>query len=152
MKNTEIVYANEFSNKLLNLRWLSKKHLAEELATYQLTPSQYVTIKTIADQPQGIKMSVLAKQAHQVSATMTGIIDRLESQNLVIRYRVETDRRSVYVQLTDEGQLLLKQISAAKTVKFKEILDRLSDEEKELLFNVIDTATTYFSENLRGNS
>jgi DNA-binding MarR family transcriptional regulator len=144
--------ADEFLNKLFKLRWLSKKHLAEELTSFQITPAQYAALKLLLDEPEGMKMSTLAKQAHQVSATMTGIIDRLEMQELVQRNRLKSDRRNVSVQITEKGKQLINRILAAKKIKFQEILEQLSDDQKAQLFSSIDTAIDYFSDNLRGNS
>ncbi len=53
----------------------------------------------------------LAKQVAQEitlsPATVTTIIDRLESRNLVIRTRSETDKRKVHLSLSDAGRELL---------------------------------------------
>jgi DNA-binding MarR family transcriptional regulator len=142
--------ADEFVNKLFQIRWLSKKHLAEELTIYQLTPAQYAALKLLCDEPQGMKMSSLAAQAHQVSATMTGIIDRLEYQGLVERKRQNADRRNVYVHLTEKGEFLLLEIKNAMRSRFQEILNRLDANQKNLLFDTIDIVIDYFTEHLRG--
>ena len=143
---------DQFLNKLFKLRWLSKKHLAEELTAYQITPAQYAALKNLLDEPNGMKMSVLAKRANQVSATMTGIIDRLEGQQLVQRTRLESDRRNVYVHITDKGKNLLEEIMDSKKAKFQQILDHFDEHQKALLFETIDSAIEYFNENLRGNT
>ena len=152
MDETNTYHVDEFLHKLFRLRWLSKKHLTDELIAYQITPAQYATLKILLDEPEDMKMSALAKKAHQVSATMTGIIDRLEIQELVQRTRLKSDRRNVYVHLTDKGKNLLNEIMAAKKARFQEILDRFDEHQKALLFETIDAAIEYFNENLRGNT
>ena len=147
-----LTITQEFSNKLFKLRWLSKKHFAEELTCYQLTPAQYVAMRALEGHPDGLKMSELAKQAQQVSATMTGVVDRLEKQNLVSRVRCGEDRRRVFVTLTESGITLLAQIKASKLSKFEELMLQLSPNEQEMVFRVMDKAIDYFSENLRGTS
>ena len=144
--------ADEILNKLFQIRGLSKKHLAEQLTEFQLTPAQYVALKILCDESRGMKMSILAKQAHQVSATMTGIIDRLEYQGLVQRERMETDRRNVYVHLTQKGKALLLEIKSTMRLNFQEILDQLDEDQKTLLFETIDIIIDHFTKSLRGNT
>jgi DNA-binding MarR family transcriptional regulator len=150
MEESNSEEVSEFLTKLLKLRWLSKKHLAEELSDYQLTPSQYITLRALEAYPQGLSMSDLAKTAHHVSATVSGIVDRMESQALVERFQNTGDRRRIQVKLTDHGINLLERITAAKKVKFKQILDQLTPEQRVLLNTVIDMASTYLQSNLRG--
>jgi DNA-binding MarR family transcriptional regulator len=71
-----------------------------------LTGPQLMVMQNIAqlkaplakDIAQGVALS---------AATVTTIIDRLESRGLVIRTRSETDKRKVHLSLSDSGKLLL---------------------------------------------
>lgn len=54
-------------------------------------------------QAGSINPSELARRVFLSQATITGIIDRLESKGLVQRERINKDRRRVNVRLTDEG-------------------------------------------------
>jgi DNA-binding MarR family transcriptional regulator len=71
-----------------------------------LTGPQIWTIKVIADSPM-IKVSDLARRVYLHPATVVGILDRLETQGLVVRRRSEDDRRVVKVDLTRAGKLLV---------------------------------------------
>ena len=59
-------------------------------------------------------MSQLAELTNQVSATMTGIIDRLVDRGWVERNRNPADRRTVLVQLTPVGQAKLEDVYKAQ--------------------------------------
>ena len=48
----------------------------------------------------------IAKEIALSAATVTTIIDRLESRALVIRKRSETDKRKVHLSLSESGKLL----------------------------------------------
>jgi len=52
----------------------------------------------------GITAGFLGERTRLDSATLTGVIDRLESLGLVRRKPHDTDRRSVVVCLTEEGK------------------------------------------------
>jgi DNA-binding MarR family transcriptional regulator len=59
--------------------------------------------------------------------TVTGILDQLQSEDLVRRRRRPTDRRRVYVSLTQPGRRLASELQAP----FEEPLARLLDELPE---------------------
>lgn len=71
-----------------------------------LTGPQLWAVKVLnASAP--LKVSELAKRMYLHPATMVGILDRLVSKGLVERNRSETDRRVVYVNLTNQGRELV---------------------------------------------
>jgi len=72
-----------------------------------LTSPQLWAIKTIA-QESPIMVSEIARRMYLHPATVVGILDRLEKQNLVIRIRSTEDRRVVRVDLTAKGRALLQ--------------------------------------------
>jgi DNA-binding MarR family transcriptional regulator len=59
-------------------------------------------------------------------ATMTGIVDRLVAQNLVVRGEDPRDRRVRRVELSPAGRELMDGILTAGNVRMQRILDRLS--------------------------
>lgn len=72
-----------------------------------LTGPQLWTIKTI-NENEPIIISDLANKLYLHSTTVIGIIDRLEKRNLVKRLRSKQDRRAVWTELTDVGNVLVK--------------------------------------------
>jgi DNA-binding MarR family transcriptional regulator len=72
-----------------------------------LTSPQLWAIKTIA-QESPIMVSEIARRMYLHPATIVGILDRLEKQELVIRVRSTEDRRVVKVELTVKGRALVK--------------------------------------------
>lgn len=72
-----------------------------------LTGPQLWAIKTIA-QGAPIMVSEIATRMHLHPATVVGILDRLERSSLVRRVRSAEDRRVVRVELTAQGQDLVR--------------------------------------------
>lgn len=72
-----------------------------------ITGPQLWAIKTIADGAP-IMVSEIASRMHLHAATVVGILDRLEAHGLVRRVRSTEDRRVVRVELTDQGERLVK--------------------------------------------
>jgi DNA-binding MarR family transcriptional regulator len=73
-----------------------------------LTGPQLWAIKTIA-QEAPIMVSEIARRMYLHPATVVGILDRLEKQELVVRNRSTKDRRVVRVELTGQGRALVKE-------------------------------------------
>lgn len=84
---------------------LHSKYLVK---TAGLTASQVLLLQAIQD--KGVVTSgQLAKEISLSQATVTTILDRLESRDLVWRERSTQDKRKVFVHLTDKGRQTLDQ-------------------------------------------
>lgn len=77
---------------------------------FDLTPSQYNVLRILRGEGRPIPCLEIASRLIQVVPAITGLLDRLEKQQLVQRKRCEEDRRVVYVSLTRKGQQLLAKI------------------------------------------
>lgn len=64
-----------------------------------ITPTQGVVLGILSGQEQ-MMMSELSRKMGLNNSTVSGIIDRLEKQDLVERLRSEEDKRVVYIKLT----------------------------------------------------
>ncbi|QFU21675.1 MarR family winged helix-turn-helix transcriptional regulator [Shewanella eurypsychrophilus] len=71
-----------------------------------LTGPQLMVMQSIAHLNAPLAKDI-AKEIALSPATVTTIIDRLESRKLVIRTRSETDKRKVHLSLSDTGNDLL---------------------------------------------
>ena len=72
-----------------------------------LTGPQLWAIKTIS-QGSPISVSEVASRMYLHPATVVGILDRLQQRGLVTRVRSTEDRRVVRVELTAEGEALVR--------------------------------------------
>ncbi len=124
------------------LSWLARRRMEQELAIYGLTPPQYMALSCLRARQPGCSMSELAEASYQVSATMTGIVDRLVEGGLARRERHPTDRRALQVTLTDKGVELLEQISRRKRAWLAQFFGYLSAEERR---EILDAAQRYLS-------
>ena len=82
-----------------------KKIQRETIRDTDLTPPQYFVL-TLLWRDDGRPLKELAAASYCSRATMTGIVDTLESKDLVTRRPNPADRRSLLVTLTDLGQSL----------------------------------------------
>lgn len=97
--------------------------IAEE---HGLTGSQLWVLKMI--EPAGkLSLSELSDRIRAKNSTMTGIIDRMERDGLVVRRRSGDDRRVVHIELTPKGRGLACGVQAPPTHLFRSLLESLPD-------------------------
>ena len=77
--------------------------MAAELAKlgHDLTFSQYITLKKLADGTAGV--TDLARAAELNPGAMTRLLDKLEAKGLISRVADPGDRRAIHIHLTDAG-------------------------------------------------
>src|ERR1700686_892166 len=81
------------------------------LSPLNVTAAQYVILSTLASGADSA--SQICKGISYDAGAMTRMIDRLEQRGLLQRVRVADDRRTVKLQLTDEGKALYPEMRAA---------------------------------------
>ena len=96
----------------------------ELLAEYDVTPVQYAALCVLWERNAQTGTEVGARLIID-SATMTGIIDRLERAGLIERRADNNDRRSYRLYVTERGRKLRSPLDAA--------MDRLNAEIAQLL-------------------
>jgi len=79
-------------------------------------------------------------------ATVTQMLESLESAGLVARVRSSADRRIVLTTLSDRGRELLQERRARVEPRWREALKPFSSEELENAAAVLDALTRYFDE------
>ncbi len=125
--------AAEVDRLTLQMAWFLHRRQAQKLRDYELTVPQFMVLRALQRQEEGYTMSQLAEEAMQVPATVTGIVDRLETQGLALRGRNPQDRRSTLARITATGRTLLDQIDGERRAKIEEFLGSLALIEREHL-------------------
>ena len=69
-------------------------------------------------------------------SNITGLLDRLEKQGLLVRTNVEGDRRSYHIELTREGRRVVNKLDKRYTSAVESVMNELSAEEHEILIRL----------------
>lgn len=112
------------------------KFQAHTLKEARLTPPQYYILSQLAEQ-DGRPFKDLADALACTRATMTGLVDTLEKKKLVRRVSHPEDRRSVLVQLTDEGRSVLQSTPGLEEIFGSCCCNVLPPEETEALIRLL---------------
>ncbi|GGH79486.1 DNA-binding MarR family transcriptional regulator [Pullulanibacillus pueri] len=102
--------------------------LNSRLKPYNLTAEQWTVLKRL-DQQGDSSQKRLAEASDKDQATLTKILDLLESHAFIERVKNPNDRRSFLVCLTPKGRELTKSIYTVIEEIFEQIVAGLSTEE-----------------------
>jgi len=85
------------------------RRISLDLEEAELPPlTWYDVLATLRDAPDlRLRQVEIAERVLLSNSGLSRLIDRIEAKGLVERVQCDTDRRSLYVQLTDEGQEML---------------------------------------------
>ncbi len=75
----------------------------------------------------------VAERCYVTPATVTGVVDTLERDGLVVRERDTADRRVVRVRLTDEGRARLARTKKAAAKEMGALFDDLTEREEAVV-------------------
>lgn len=107
------------------------------VSKYKLTAVQGMVMNFLGQEDE-ITSSELGKRTGLDSATLTGILDRLETAGLIERRRHPDDRRAIQVCLTDKGSETAKEISEMSLDANNTFLSCLSPDEVSALHGLLN--------------
>jgi len=107
---------------------------------YDLTSSQYNVLRILRGEGKPMPCLEIAERMIQVVPAMTGLLDRLEKQDLVRRERCTEDRRVVYVQLTAKAHDLLGRMDEPILQQHRSLIGHLSRPELKELSRLLEKA------------
>jgi DNA-binding MarR family transcriptional regulator len=117
--------------------YTESRRLTKELARRaSLTGPQLTTLKLLQEIGD-ISLSELGGRIRAQNSTVTGIIDRMEREDLVVRTRSTTDRRVVHIRLTQKGLRVAEEIPIEPMVVFRTAIETLSASEMRDLLKIL---------------
>ena len=130
---------------------LKQTHLRSLLAEFDLTPATFDVLANLRRSGDGARKTAgdLAKSSLLSTGGTTFRLDRLEDQELIRRVPAENDRRVIYVELTDQGRILIDTVMAEHLAQEAELLAGFdADQVGELarLLRLLEQSITAFDE------
>ena len=130
---TETISYLTSMGRLLNTLSEAACSLAEDyLRPHDLSLAHWVMLCALW-RHDGLSVSELSDYSGNKTATLSRLLDRMESKGLVSRSAVEDDKRSVKIHLTEKGQGLSHLIDMYRYVNGVLLADLTEDEQKLLL-------------------
>lgn len=107
---------------------------------YGLTSSQYNVLRILRGEGEPLPCQDIAERMIQVVPAMTGLIDRLEKQELVRRKRSTDDRRVIYIDLTPKAKKLLARMDQPVLELHQQLIGHMSRRELSELSRLLEKA------------
>jgi len=108
----------------------------ERLAKYGLSQPQFFLLIALYEE-DNILITRLAEKVALDKSTLTGILDRLERDDLVSRQAKPDDRRGIYIRLTERSLSLRDNLTHIYNDTNQQFLSRLTDQEREVFTEVL---------------
>jgi DNA-binding MarR family transcriptional regulator len=105
--------------------------LDRALLPLNVTAAQYVVLATLASGAESA--SQICRGISYDAGAMTRMIDRLEQRGLLHRVRTADDRRTVKLQLTEEGRALYPKMRASAMAVVNDLLRGFTQAEAQQL-------------------
>ena len=122
--------------QLAKANQLASRFLSQKVSELNLTPVQAMILGFLHLEDQ-ITSSELGKKTELDSATLTGIMDRLEAAGFIERKNNPGDRRSIHIHLTAKGNALSREAIRVIAEANIEFLQVLTKEQKRDLHDII---------------
>ena len=123
--------------RLLGVTRTVESDLREFLRTrHATTLPRFDVMAALWRRRDGVTMSELSRLLLVSNGNATAVVDRLEKDGLVRRRPSDTDRRTVFVALTDDGLTAFERIATEHEAEVDRLLGDLSDEDLDQITSI----------------
>ena len=102
--------ATELAINVLHTAELLGRRLDQALRAFGLTRGSHNVLQVVGGATEPLTPTEVTARLTVTSATVTGLLDTLETRGLVRRRPHPSDRRSTFVEITDDGRRLLDEL------------------------------------------
>ena len=107
---------------------------------HDTTLPRFDVMAALSRNPNGLKMSDLSDYLRVSNGNVTGIVNRLTEEGLVLRVSVPGDRRAMLARLTSKGQNAFTALATEHEAWIDELLGGLSSEDVNVIGVYLDRA------------
>jgi DNA-binding MarR family transcriptional regulator len=120
--------------RLLRATRLVESETRERFKTqFNVTLPRFDVMAALWRNPDGMLMSEISRFLLVSNGNVTGIVDRLVQDRLVVRAQRDGDRRTSFVRLTAKGRAAFAEMAAAHEAWIDELLGRIAARDAEQL-------------------
>ncbi len=128
--------------RLLRVTRSVEGELRERLRTeFDGTLPRFDVLAALQRRPDGMTMTELSRFLMVSNGNVTGIIDRLVQEGLVVRVPVENDRRATFVRLTPKGDKAFAEMAEAHEGWVDDLLSGIPADEVAAMIDMLSRFT-----------
>ncbi|NBI05807.1 MarR family winged helix-turn-helix transcriptional regulator [Senegalia massiliensis] len=122
----------DIENSLRQIDYIIRKKGREILKDHFITAPQFIALQRIASKGN-LTIGELSNEMSLACSTITDLVDRMERNDLVSRFKDENDRRIVRIKVKNKGNKVVEDVLNRRKDYLSKILEDFSVEEKEIL-------------------
>ncbi|GHC29124.1 MULTISPECIES: MarR family winged helix-turn-helix transcriptional regulator [Gemmobacter] len=127
--------------RLLGVTRAAENHLREFLrVNHDTTLPRFDVMAALWRRREGVTMSELSRMLLVSNGNATAVVDRLEKDGLAKRTQSATDRRTVYVALTEEGLRQFEQLATDHEGEVNKLFASLTEDDLDALTEILKRA------------
>ncbi|WP_411503090.1 MarR family winged helix-turn-helix transcriptional regulator [Brevibacillus centrosporus] len=110
--------------------------VTDDMKRYGLNPSEFMVLELLyhkGEQP----IQHIGKKVLLASGSMTYVIDKLESKQLLERKTSQEDRRVIYASITKAGKQLMDEIFPQHRAAIEKLFKGLTAEQKDTMIQLL---------------
>ena len=117
--------------------YTESRRITKELARRAELTGPQLTVVKMLESVGDLSLSDLSDRIRAQNRTVTGIIDRMEREGLVVRARSTEDKRVVRIRLTEKGARIAREIPIEPMEIFRSALGGLTSSETRDLLRIL---------------
>ncbi len=121
-------------NILYTANWITSFQ-NEFFKPFGISPQQYNILKILNGAGKPLKVQTIKERMIERSPNATRLMDKLCDKQLIERKACAEDRRVVFIEITDKGRQLLKNVSDNFN---DDLIKNITDEDAQLLSDLLD--------------
>jgi DNA-binding MarR family transcriptional regulator len=117
--------------------YTESRRITKELARRAELTGPQLTVVKMLESVGDLSLSDLSDRIRAQNSTVTGIVDRMEREGLVVRARSTEDKRVVNIRLTEKGERIAREIPVEPMEIFRGALAELTATEARDLLRIL---------------
>jgi DNA-binding MarR family transcriptional regulator len=142
--------AHEIGTLLRKLTKTYQMLMTREWARCGLTLPQMIVLREISQGPKTIGQ--ISQSVDLSYSTISGIIDRLERNQLVERVRDENDRRVIWIRKTRKIEEMMGQVSFLNEAYYAEMLEGITGEQMDAIISTLQVLIGIIEQKVEENA
>jgi len=137
-KDINSSFPNEHVKALINIKYTANwlDNIGNEfMKPFKISIQQYNILRILRGAGKAITVKTVKDRMIQKSPNSTRLMDKLCEKGLIIRTRCESDRRVVFVEISEKGLDILNKIDISK---MDDNMKSISEEEAKTLNQILD--------------
>ena len=131
--------AEQLIDQIQRAAQILKSRLAEHFQTFGLNEIRYSVMRMVHDSaPHGCAQTDLADALNQSESSISTLVERMRTDNLIYRLRSKLDRRKRVLILTERGQSILQQIEQCHAERLEQMMKNFRPEQRVELSQLLD--------------